>query len=354
MLSRESGDSCSYNQTSWNSALERLGGDLLQSWHWGQFKQRHGWMVERIRVEAAGSEAMAQVLFRRRGPITVGYLPRGPVFADSDAVGQELLSALDETCRRFRAIVLVVEPKNPLPRAWLDNGREFAGGPASFQTSRTVKVPLVDDAELLAQMRKDIRYNVLYARRRGVVVEHASVVPPALSTFYQLLQETSQRSGFGIHARAYYEDFLRIFGNQATLLFSRVDGEVTAGLISVRFGNEGRSMYAGSSLTRRGRGDAALLRFEAMQWARGHGCTHFDLGGIAPDIPAPAQGRNDGAGRQRHSELEGVHRFKVGFGGEIISYPPTVERRYRPAMAWLVRRLHPRFRPAPQTEANDN
>lgn len=351
MLPREPGENTSVVQASWNTALERLGGDLLQSWQWGQFKQRHGWMVERIRVTAAGSEAMAQVLFRRRGPLTVAYLPRGPVFVDGDAVAQALLTALDETCARYRAVVLVVEPDDPLPRAWLDTGREFAGGPASFQTSRTVKVPLVDDAGLLAQMRRDIRYNVRHARRRGVIVEHAPMAPPELSIFYQLLQETSQRQGFGIHPRAYYEDFLRIFGDQATLLFSRVDGVVTAGLIAARFGEEGRSMYAGSSSTRRGRDDAALLWFEAMQWTRDQGCTRFDLGGIAPDISA--QGRIDDPGRRRHSDLEGVHQFKVGFGGEVITFPPTVERRYRPAVAWLLRQLHPRFRPAPQSEANN-
>jgi len=354
MLSRQSVENNGYDQSSWNSALEGLGGDLLQSWQWGEFKQRHGWAVERVRVNAAGGEALAQVLFRRRGPLTVGYLPRGPLFADGDAGAQELLAALDETCARYRAVLLVVEPDAPLPRVWLDNGREFAGGPASFQTSRTVRVPLVDDAGLLAQMRKDIRYNVLYARRRGVIIEHVPVSSPDAGIFYQLLQETSQRQGFGIHARTYYEDFLRIFSDQATLMFSRIDGVVTAGLIAARFGDEGHSMYAGSSSTRRGRGDAALLWFEAMQWARNHGCTHFDLGGIAPDVPAAAQDRPDDAGRQRRSDLEGVRQFKVGFGGEIITYPPTVERRYRPAVASLLRWLHPRFRPAPQTEGDNN
>lgn len=105
-------------------------------------------------------------------------------------------------------------------------------------------------------------------------------------------------------------------------------------------------MYAGTSSTARGRGDAALLRFAAMRWAREHGCLRYDLGGIAP--VAPRRGADAPAGRRRDrgSSLDGIDQFKVGFGGEIVAYPATIERRYRPGLAWLMRRASGRFRPA--------
>lgn len=258
-----------------------------------------------------------------------------------------LLDAIDAACARHRAIVLVVEPDHPLPSDWTRTGIGFASGPESFPTSRTVKVPLASDEELLARMRKDTRYNVLYARRHGIEVDFAPADSAAVGVFYRLLQETSSRNGFGIHERAYYEDFLRVFADHAVLLFSRTDGVPTSALIAARTGHEGRSMYAGSSIVHRGRGDAALLRFEAMRWARDHGCTRYDLGGIAPETP-PGPGRSDDGEARTGSALEGVHQFKVGFGGEIIAYPPTVERRYRPGLAWLVRRANARFRTAAQ------
>ena len=291
---------------------------------------------------------MAQVLVRRTGPVRIAYLPRGPVIASDETAATQLLEAIDETCTQHRAAVLYVEPDRPVPTIWMGPGSGFVRGPEPFQTACTVKVLLLDDAALLAQMRKDTRANLRHAERRGVVVEHPPITPAAIDTFYALLEETARRNAFGIHEHSYYRDFLRVFSDQATLMFSRVDGVVTAGLIVVRFGAEGRTMYAGSSAAHRSRGDAALLRLEAMRWARAHGCSQFDLGGIATGGTPASEGRSGGRQSRRSLDLHGIRQFKLGFGGDVVSYPPTLEHRYRPAFAWLIRRVHPRFRPAPE------
>lgn len=345
MLSGRTRTSAIDDNARWDDALRRLDGDFLQCWGWGEFKQRHGWNVERLHIEHPDGEALAQLLFRRKGPFSLGYLPRGPLIRGGETVAAGLLDAINDTCARHRAITLVVEPDRPLPQEWTDAGGPFTDGPEAFQTSRTVKVALADDARLLSRMRKDTRYNALYAQRHGIVVEAAPAEPATITTFYDLLKETSQRNAFGIHGRDYYDDFLRIFGDQAVLLFSRFKGVPTAALIAVRNGDEGRSMYAGSSIVHRRRGDAALLRFEAMRWARDHGCSRFDLGGIAPGTPRSGQNEDDDKDQWR-VHLAGVHQFKMGFGGEIVAFPATVERRYHPALAWLVRRSNSRFRTA--------
>ncbi|MGI8977418.1 MAG: lipid II:glycine glycyltransferase FemX [Thermomicrobiales bacterium] len=193
-------------------------------------------------------------------------------------------------------------------------------------------------------MRKDTRYNVQYAQRRGVSIERMEAGKADIATFYRLLQETSQRQKFGIHTSRYYDDFMRLFGDQAVLLLARAGGEVTAGLIAARCGAEGRSMYAGSSSHHRVRGDAALLRFEAMRWTRAHGGDRYDLGGIISGPRPSGSDVNSQSSGKRGSNLDGVTQFKLGFGGEIVAYPPTLERRYRPALSWVVRQFHPRFR----------
>src|SRR5680860_1067380 len=220
MLSKKPVEPGEQDRAVWNAALHRLDGDLLQSFEWGAFKQRHGWSVARVRIETADGEGMAQVLVRRRGPFSVAYLPRGPAISGGPEAAAGLLRAIDDVCARYGAALLVIEPRQTLPVAWIEQGRGFASGPRSFQTSRTVKVPLVDDARLLDQMRKDTRYNVSYARRRGAEVERASLEREEIQVFHQLLQETSTRNGFGIHGYAYYEEFLREFADQAILLFS--------------------------------------------------------------------------------------------------------------------------------------
>lgn len=330
-----------FDEASWDAALHQASGDLLQSWRWGEFKRRHGWVVDRIRIDGSDGYALAQIMFRQRGPFSIAYIPRGPVISGDFADDGAFWTAIDSACAARRAVHVVIEPERPLPDVLISREHELTRGPQWFQTARTVKVPLTDDDILLAQMRKDTRYNINYARRHGVTVERVQADPERMAIFYRLLQETSRRGSFGIHTPAYYDDFMRIFGDQAVLLLAHANGEVTAGLIAARCGPEGRSMYSGTATNHRIRGDAALLRFEAMRWTRELGGTHYDMGGIAP---APFQAPLD---EQSGSGLDGVNRFKMGFGGEVVVYPQTLERRYRPALAWLIRRINPKFREAP-------
>ncbi len=166
---------------------------------------------------------------------------------------------------RYRAIELIIEPARPLPHALEVHGRGFARGVASIQTPRTVIVSLASDEDLLARMRKDTRQNIGNALRRGVAVERAPVTSEHKERVYRILVDTATRNGFGIHDQAYYDDFLDQFGNDAVLLFTVSEGVTTAGLIAARAGDQARSMYSGSATGQRGRGDAALLRFAAMQ-----------------------------------------------------------------------------------------
>lgn len=308
----------------WDAAIERLGGDLLQSHGWGVFKRKHGWNVEQV---TASGGSRAQILFRHVGPLSQAYVPRGPVLASEAGDALELLRKIDAVCARHRAISMIVEPLEPLPGAWLELSPGFEPSSRSIQSPRTVIVDLtLDDAALLQKMRKDTRYNIGYAQRHGMVVEEVPVSDTSVDRFYSLMDATAMRHRFGIHDREYYRDFLETFGDRAVLLFARSGDDITAGLIAGRFGHSARSMYAGAQSGRNARGDAALLRFAAMQWARRHGCTTYDLGGIAPASGDP-------------SGLQGVERFKTGFGGDIVTFPQAVERVYRPWLASVTTRL---------------
>ena len=74
----------------WDAAVRSCGGHLLQSWRWGEFKNHFGWDVERIAVQREERAAIAQVLFRSKAGVSIGYIPRGPAWphGDPDAVGE--------------------------------------------------------------------------------------------------------------------------------------------------------------------------------------------------------------------------------------------------------------------------
>ena len=326
----------------WDDHLKRTGGHLLQSWKWGAFKQRHGWFPERLLIESSAGIAMAQVLYRHRGPVSIGYVPRGPaITGDATALWPELRSRIDQGARRHRTLMTVIEPDRSLALAGQFREAGVVRGPAHVQPGRTVKVPLHDDGAILAQMHQKTRYNVRLAQRRNVRIEHRDSDRESVDLFYGLMEDTSTRNEFAIHAYAYYDDFLRIFGDDATLLFARVDDDnIGAVLIAAAFGNEAIYMYGASSSEHRAHGAAFLLQFEAMRWARSRGCTTYDLWGI-PDVD-PDSTRSDDkttiAGT-KGEDWRGLFRFKTGFGGDIVTYPTPMERRHVPVLPSIARKL---------------
>lgn len=326
----------------WDGLLREHGGHLLQAWAWGDFKHRYGWLPERALVQNGDGVAMAQVLFRHRGPVSVGYVPRGPILAgNAEVLWPELMTAIDDMARRHRAISVIVEPDAPLPLSGTFFDRGLVKGPEHFQPVRTVKVPLLDDGALLAQMHQKTRYNVRLAARRGVEFRALPSSPDHVGSFYGLMEDTSRRNEFGIHSRDYYADFVDRFGDDAVLMGAwSEEGNLAAMLIGTMFGDEGIYMYGASSTKHRAHGAAFALQFEVMKWARDRGAKRYDLWGIpAEDPDTSSSGDNGRVAGSKGEDWRGLFRFKTGFGGEIVSYPPTMERRYVPVLPALARRF---------------
>ena len=100
--------------TTWDEMVASVPeGHLLQTWAWGELKGAFGWIPIRLAVERDGMlVAGAQVLYRKVGPLSIGYVPKGPVFLDHDPqVAALLWQALHRQSRRARAILLKVEPE---------------------------------------------------------------------------------------------------------------------------------------------------------------------------------------------------------------------------------------------------
>lgn len=324
----------------WDAALKSNGGHLLQSWKWGDFKALYGWEPERVHVSTPDGEAWAQVLFRSRGPISIGYIPRGPlVTGDQKRVWPHLQKQLNALARRRRAMSIILEPDQPLkidPKLF-----RLKPGPEHNQPGRTVMLPLGPDDVMLAHMHQKTRYSVRLAMRRNVELEWVSGADQAaVDAFYELLEDTANRNEFEVHSKSYYEDFLRIFGDDACFIFARYQGNLCAVVIAAAFGEVGTYMYGASSTQHRGHGAAFLLQFEAMKWARDRGCDHYDLWGI-PKIDPDSVTSDDktAIAGTKGDDWRGIYRFKTGFGGTIINLPDTFEREYIPGLPWLARKL---------------
>jgi len=334
-------NSVAVNQSTWDAAVLSGGGHLLQSWRWGAFKSRFGWDVERVGISRDGRTALAQVLFRTKAGVSIGYIPRGPVWhADDPNAIEELWALVDMVARRRRTLTIIVEPDRPLPEPQRLNAR-LAPGPEPIQPARSVKVDLMDDQLLIDQMHPKTRYNVRLAVRRGVSTRIAEQPGDSIREFYDMLQDTASRNEFVVHTLGYYREFLCEFADDACLLFADIDGKPVAAVIAAVFGDEGIYMYGASSTQQRAHGAAFLLQHETMRWARSRGARRYDLWGIPEyDPESTVNESGDRLAASTGNDRRGLYEFKTRFGGHIVRYPPPVERVYHPLLVTLARKFY--------------
>lgn len=317
----------------WDDFLEHHpDAHLLQSSAWGEFKSAFGWRPVRLQSGTCG----AQVLFRDLPlGLSLAYIPKGPIGTD----WHDLWREVDVLCRQERAIALIVEPDawEPATSGLLEDLRDFL--PARpIQPRRTIEVSLEGDEETwLGRMKQKTRYNIRLAQRKGVCVRLAT----SLDAFYALLQTTSGRDRFGVHARAYYQRAFDLFAPQdrCALLMAEFEGQPLAGLMAFASGKRAWYFYGASASEERNLMPTYLLQFEAMRWAKLQGCTLYDLWGV----PDADESQLEADFAKRSDGLWGVYRFKRGFGGQLVRSVGAFERPYIQSL-YALYRLYNRLR----------
>lgn len=282
---------------------------LLQQSAWGALKAEFGWQP----VYLTGGESGAQVLFRSL-PLgfSLAYIPKGPLGTD----WEPLWPLVDETCRAKRAVFLKVEPD-----AWdgefLKTGslesQGFRPSPHDLQPRRTIVLDLTGDEEqILGNMKQKTRYNIRLAERKEV-----QVAPSAdLDAFAKLIEVTGERDEFGVHTPAYYRRAYELFYplGMCELFIASYQGHPLAGLMVFACGERAWYLYGASNNQERNRMPTYLIQWEAIRWAKGRGCTSYDLWGV----PDRDQETLEAEFSKRADGLWGVYRFKRGFGGQLM------------------------------------
>lgn len=363
----------------WDRIVALGNGGLLQSWRWGDFKRASGWSSSRLVLQqslasqdsAAPYSSVslgdplicAQTLFRSVPrlplPVSIAYIPRGPVYLSKHQVSDTELNAVGQAekifwlnvhrdARKRGAIFLKVEPDIALDeqvtKAAMDRKMATLGFQPSgrLQPARTIVLDLdKSEADLLAAMKPKTRYNLRLAGRRGVYVRRAETLVD-LQAFHRLMEVTGGRDEFGIHTFPYYEQLWRTFGpegsNSVLILLGEHPDEAEresgpiSGLLVFRFGREAIYMYGASDNRGREHMPNYLLQWQAIQWAQQHGCTLYDFWGI-PDAPTEDDVDNDqSSATNARAGLRGVYWFKKGFGGREIEYPGAYDYVYNPLL----------------------
>ncbi len=300
----------------WNEAVKGLGGSVLQSWEWGEFRRSNGWRPMRLLGEAGA----AQILLRSApGLGAIAYAPHGPLASEGSGLGG-VIEEVSERAKKEGAHLIDVEPRVDEGEFPADIGFEKI---ESIQPRCTLVLDVLEDAEKqLAAFPKDTRYGVRRAGREGVEAGPAGNLDEDLEAFMGLHEETAERQSFAVRPREYYRRLMREL--PAHLIVAKRDGELMAGAVVLTFGVEAFYLYGAS--TRQGDNLYAsyLTQFEALSAARGAGVKKYDMYGVpcAPTEDHP---------------LWGVYKFKKKFGGREERYAGTHEKRLKPLQAGVFK-----------------
>jgi len=333
----------------WDRLAAGLGAQPFQAWAWGDLKSRFGWQPRRL--SAADGRSAAQLLVRPYRGLAVAYVPRGPVVADGGPPDQQLLEQLVQLARSRRAAFLRLEPDvledDPRAPEWETVLREAGFRPAqrTLQPRSTIRLDLRPAPEaLLSSLSKGHRADLRRAERDGVTVR-TGTTEQDVDLLHDMLRATQARKSFSFHSAAYYRVLWRSFGDAARLLVAEHDGLPVAASLVLAWGAHGTYLAAGSSAAGLERRAAHLLQWQAIRWARERGARTWDMWGIADARGryelALARGAERGSSEMARLEaeaqrdpLDGVYRFKKGWGGEVVRTVPAYDRVFVAPAYW--------------------
>ena len=301
----------------------------LQAWEWGEFRKTTG--KKAVRLGVFGEKKLVsgyQVFFHPipKTKYSVIYFPKGPM------PDKPMLGALKKLAQKEKAIFVKMEPN---VGGALNQGKSNPGhekikefllnhdcllGRSLFPRWTFWLDLKKSEEEILAGMHSKTRYNIRLAERHGVrVIEDNS--DQAFSTHLKLLLETTKRQGFYAHTPDYHQKMWQALkpsaqkeqGLTAHLLNAKYQKKTLVTWVLFVFNKILYYPYGGSSRENRQVMPSYAMMWEAIKFGKKMGCETFDLWGT----PGPNPSRSD--------PWYGFHRFKMGFGPQLVEFIGTYD-----------------------------
>ena len=198
--------------------------------------------------------------------------------------------------------------------------KQFNHKPAfAIQPQQTLILDLAQsDQQLLAGMKPKHRYNIKVAEKNGVTTEFLTQnLSNEFPRFWDLLSNTADRHTFRTHSESHYRSIIENLEpkENVALCFARHNGKDVAAFMIIIEGPVGTYLHGGSNYDDRNLMAPYLLHWHVMQELKKRGATTYDFWGVHV---------KDGEAIQGHPS-SGTTRFKLGFGGTIVEYPPTFD-----------------------------
>ncbi len=294
----------------------------VQTWEWGDFQIGEGHKVYRIGVFDHDNIVSAYSVSFHKIPKTdysIGTVLRGPKI-DQEMIDNIRKIAKDEKCIfvKFEPDVYLKTYDENLTPHFINIETNFDGlviSPkvAFYPYSFVVDLTKTED-ELLGLMHPKTRYNIRIANRHNVVITEKTD-NDGFETYLKLLFETTKRQGFYLHSEMYHRHLWKMLKptGMVHILLATYQNETLAAHMFFKLGNKFFYPYGASSDNNREVMAPTLLMWEAIKLGKSLGCREFDMwGSLGPNAKETENGY-------------GFHRFKQGYGGQLVQFAGTYD-----------------------------
>lgn len=325
----------------WQKVTERfVEANFLQSPAWGKAEgELHKIVMISERPEAW---CLGIVKNARRGRYL--EIPGGPLvdWQDRSAV-EEIFQSIRAVAAQERCAFVRLRPQLRHSEQNLTLLAELGcqKAPMHLHAEHTVIVDLTQsEEELLANLRRQTRYDVRRGEKLGIKVEFGNSTE-LFQEFHTVQAQTAERQGFVPPSLKMLLAERQAFGEQARIYVAKSEaGEPIAYGLIIWSGKEAEYFEAASTELHLKLPGSVNLLWHAMRDLKALGLERFNLWGIAPTDPKT--GKTVSGHR-----YAGVTTFKTGFGGEVVEFVSAQDIVLQPARYLLnvvVERLRKKYR----------
>ncbi len=296
----------------------------IQSWEWGEFKEKSGNIVKRWGVFNNENKlsSVFQVFYRKipKTNLTVANCSK------CSLPEKTIVEKIKEESRKQKTVFVKFEP-DFIQKKWENIKGEIQPEPevlkeidlknlglkkakkALFSQYSFVLNLNKSEEDLLSAMEKRTRYNIHLAQKSGVVVEEATN-ESGLEEFIKLFEQTQKRAKFYMHAPAYFKDMFKILASAGIIkiLLAKYHGQVLNAKILFIWKNRLFCPYGASSKEFLNLKAANLIYWEIIRFGKKIGCESFDMwAGLGPK-------------KNSKHPWQGFHDFKTGYAPDLVEY----------------------------------
>ncbi len=295
------------------NVFNKLATHPLQSWQWGEARQKMG--IEVLRIGEYSKKQITNVFQLTLHPIPytlfkIGYLPR------SNFPTNESLKFLYDYAKKNKVIFIKIEPyeekskvKNQKSKI-LEIGNwklEIAQSPHPLFPKWTQILDLTkSEDELLKSLHPKTRYNIRLAQKKGVVVKEMSNAE-GFNIFTKLYFETCKRQKYFGHNYQYHKAIWENLKNSISHIIIAYHQDIPLAAYQLFYFKETLYyVYGGTSELHRNLMASNLLMWKTILLGKKLNAKKLDMWGSLP----PNYNQND--------PWAGFTRFKEGYGGKFI------------------------------------